>query len=342
MTEMPSRSSDETSCAAVCGRRSDLRHVLSFLGRTMASLCWMLVTAGVVLRLTVQDRYHPWAMIYYLTPLAAIPLWLLLAGLVAGPSLHRRGSNSDLSLARLYPLAIMIFAAWACQAEYLKRAEPLAPDDIKVVFWNTARLPFGITGPARQISEHTPTLIGLVESSDYQPEFVERWQKELPDYEIAGTHFGGLVAVKGHVTRQISYDLLPNSVCEQFDLIINDRPITLLLVDISSQLNLSRQNPLQELADLCDRLSDRPLIVMGDFNTPDDSVLFDPLRVHCRNAARHRGAGYAPSWPVPLPVLTLDQVWVNPQVQVRRCEYGWSRYSDHRPAITHMSFGETH
>ena len=76
---------------------------------------------------------------------------------------------------------------------------------------------------------------------------------------------------------------------------------------------------------------------MGDFNTPDDSILMEPLHAHCQLAFRERGSGYAATWPMPLPVLTLDQVWINSQVTVAKSEYGWSLDSDHRPAICHLS-----
>jgi endonuclease/exonuclease/phosphatase (EEP) superfamily protein YafD len=36
-------------------------------------------------------------------------------------------------------------------------------------------------------------------------------------------------------------------------------------------------------------------------------------------------------------VLTLDQVWINKQVDVSACRRGWSLYSDHRPVISEIA-----
>ena len=111
----------------------------------------------------------------------------------------------------------------------------------------------------------------------------------------------------------------------------------MLLVDISAQLNQSRRRPLLELAQLAVKLSDRPLIIMGDFNTPDDSILLEPLMAHFRLAMREQGTGFTATWPIPLPVLTLDQIWVNEFVDVWECHNSWSRLSDHRPILGRLT-----
>ena len=315
-----------------------LRRGHRFLRRSLARSIWIFVATGLLLRLTIQDRFHPWALIYYLTPIPALPIWLLMAGILWGRTLSPAAFRPRFSIRRLNQIAVVLSALWAFHSEYMDRAEPTSPRDLSVAFWNTARVPFGIDPVARQLREGNPTLIGLVEANAFQPDLVAEWQSELPGYKVLGTHFGGLIAVKGTVRSQTSYDLLPKSSCEQFDLTIEEQNFTVLLVDIAAQLNLSRRQPLQELADLIERLSDRPLIIMGDFNTPDDSVLFNPLRKHCRIAIRERGTGYAATWPMPLPVLTLDQIWVNEFVNVSSCQYRWSVYSDHRRAFSRVSF----
>ena len=43
--------------------------------------------------------------------------------------------------------------------------------------------------------------------------------------------------------------------------------------------------------------------------------------------------GFAPTWPVPCPVLSLDHVWASRSLAVRTCEQGWSLRSDHRPVL---------
>lgn len=75
---------------------------------------------------------------------------------------------------------------------------------------------------------------------------------------------------------------------------------------------------------------------MGDFNTPPDSVHFKPIRQGFRNAFEIRGNGYSATWPIPLPLLTIDQIWTSHGIRVSRCECAWSWYSDHRPLLAEL------
>lgn len=53
-----------------------------------------------------------------------------------------------------------------------------------------------------------------------------------------------------------------------------------------------------------------------------------PLRARYRHAFEVSGSGWAGSWPVPLPLLGLDQVWVDPRIVPTHSALRWSA-SDH-------------
>jgi vancomycin resistance protein VanJ len=92
---------------------------------------------------------------------------------------------------------------------------------------------------------------------------------------------------------------------------------------------------------LADSLSDRPLIIAGDFNTPRDSVLFDPMRTHHSNAWEKAGSRGADTWPWPVPVLSLDQVWSNQWLKPLRCQTAGNWRSDHLWIEAEFVFGQT-
>lgn len=56
---------------------------------------------------------------------------------------------------------------------------------------------------------------------------------------------------------------------------------------------------------------------------------FQPLRRTWTQAFEEVGPGWPGTWPSPLTVMDLDQVWVNRHVRVRRCELDHTRRSDH-------------
>ena len=98
-----------------------------------------------------------------------------------------------------------------------------------------------------------------------------------------------------------------------------------------------RGGPLAVIAEVAEAAADRPLLVLGDFNTPLDSAHLAPLRRIHENAFESVGAGYRPTWPAPLPLLALDQVWGNERLRFDRCRHGWSTCSDHRPVVTEVT-----
>jgi endonuclease/exonuclease/phosphatase (EEP) superfamily protein YafD len=80
------------------------------------------------------------------------------------------------------------------------------------------------------------------------------------------------------------------------------------------------------------------LIVLGDFNTPADSAFFRPLRAFATNAFEVAGSGCAATWPMPLPVLSLDQMWTTGRLRAVRCEHMLSWRSDHRAVRAEFDF----
>ena len=112
---------------------------------------------------------------------------------------------------------------------------------------------------------------------------------------------------------------------------------TLIVIDVRSDPRFSREPAFDRIEELVTQYSDRPLIIAGDFNTPLESIYLARLRQRMQNAFEARGSGLRDTWPVLLPVLSLDQVWANDRVDWHRCEHGWSLSSDHRPVLATFS-----
>jgi len=84
--------------------------------------------------------------------------------------------------------------------------------------------------------------------------------------------------------------------------------IDVILVDIRSQPWLSRRPSLEAIFEKACR--GRPTLVMGDFNTPAESMLLDKATAG-RFLAAHESPvrGFRETWPWGIPLLTLDQIW---------------------------------
>jgi endonuclease/exonuclease/phosphatase (EEP) superfamily protein YafD len=143
--------------------------------------------------------------------------------------------------------------------------------------------------------------------------------------------------VRGEILEERSHRLPHRGLMKQVRIKVRGKTFVVFLVDLSSNPLLDRGTVLFELAQHVRRCGTEPLIVMGDFNTPPDSVHFRDLRAQMTLAHQRSGSGYAPTWPLPLPVLQIDQIWTNPKVSVTLSRGGWSWLSDHRAIVADFS-----
>lgn len=74
----------------------------------------------------------------------------------------------------------------------------------------------------------------------------------------------------------------------------------------------------------------------GDFNTPRESSHFRQLRKPMTHAFETAGRGLADTWPVPIPVLSLDHIWTTPGLRVVQCRLGGG-VADHRPVMADLA-----
>ena len=106
--------------------------------------------------------------------------------------------------------------------------------------------------------------------------------------------------------------------------------LDLLAVDLRANLFVSREPDLKTLSDWIEKQDpNHPLIVVGDFNTPRDSVHFEGFRRSLKNAYEEVGHGWPYSWPLPLPILQIDHIWVGEKIQPFDHRYSFALGSDH-------------
>ena len=81
----------------------------------------------------------------------------------------------------------------------------------------------------------------------------------------------------------------------------------------------------------------RPLVVIGDFNATQHSLVLERLTAAgLRSAHEDRGRGYATTWPNGhhwVPPIRIDQVLVSPDVECLDIAEGVGAGSDHKPLI---------
>jgi endonuclease/exonuclease/phosphatase (EEP) superfamily protein YafD len=285
-----------------------------------------------VVRLFVQDRLPGLlAYCYYATP----PI--VLGGLATGAGLwwliprHYRAALPALA-AGLACLVWTYATAW-----YHNSAAPPSINDLRVLFWNAAGGRKGWDPVLREIRRHTPDVVGLVEADRNLAGMEMMCHRDLPEYQVAAFDTGIALLAKGEIRRRSDTGLASWGRYAHCEVCVKGQTLQVVVVDLMATWEVPRWTCLDPLYRLLESLPEEPVLVIGDFNLPTDSVLLKPLRRLYVNAFEQVGCGYAATWPVPLPVLTLDQAWANAGLRVSRCELGWSWVSDHRPVVLEVS-----
>ncbi|MDB6155712.1 MAG: hypothetical protein JWL90_4165 [Chthoniobacteraceae bacterium] len=290
---------------------------------------WLI--SGILLRVTrLRDRFHPFSLIYYTTPWPVIALGLGIMALHHGRLGHRHRVRRYLVL-MIGALITWVALSW--------RSAPAANDaaKLRVVLWNVARAETRFPKIAAWLHKEDPDIIAIAEAESANPQSANRWRAEFSGYATRFSSGGMLCLVRGEILESKSGELAHGSFYALHRVRVRGRNVTVLQVDIYARPRSSRREPLSRLAELAKNHAGENLVVLGDFNTPADSAHFDALRTGLSNCFETAGNGIAETWPFPVPLLSLDQIWVSHAMHPLHCTHGWIALSDHRPVIADLA-----
>ncbi len=284
---------------------------------------------GVAIWLTCRDQWELAAPLFYAMPL---PL-LAVCGVVTSECLRvlRRRRIALLFLVA----AIGIAGKWSLDA-FASRGDEPPKEAMRLLFWNVNRGNLGYEAIAAEILDRNADVVTLVEAvADGQK--VEFWKRHLAGYQIEKLGGGMMLFVRGHML-----ELEPGRLREALGyrvmrVRVGQQEFALTIADVASDPLLSRRPAFEKIRELAGRHPKLPHVLVGDFNTPTSSPLFDLLPPDYSNAFEKKGSGYRETWPMTSPVLHLDQVWGDSRIEWHRCQHGWSLRSDHRPVIVEFS-----
>ena len=70
-------------------------------------------------------------------------------------------------------------------------------------------------------------------------------------------------------------------------------------------------------------------IILGDFNTPFESLFFENFKKNYQHAFAEKGNGFRETWFWNLPLLSLDHIWVSRDLEILKTEKIATWKSDH-------------
>ncbi|MFH0909780.1 MAG: endonuclease/exonuclease/phosphatase family protein [bacterium] len=202
---------------------------------------------------------------------------------------------------------------------------------LQVVHWNVGQWNDRITNQLRAIAADQPDICLLSEAPRYADVAQLAQQRLGTPYTLVDA---GMALLSKYPFEPLGSLKLTNAKGWAVRIATPKGPLDLVIVDLISHPTLNRRMPISELSDWIANLpASIPVIVLGDFNTPRDALSFDPLRRRLRNAYEIAGRGWPYSWPMPVPVYSIDHAWVSPSVRVLNYSMKGSRLSDHRRQV---------
>lgn len=295
------------------------------------NLSGVLAGAGLLVRFAVQDRVPGLDLLYYALPLP-VTIGLLLVAAVLSLRLGQRRPALACTLVSccLLVLWMRTGAAWhRCVA----RAA-----DFKVLEWNTAHGRSGWAGIVAAIRRQNADVIGLVEADAQPPATEGFWKGQFPEYSVRAPGSGLVLLVREEIQSIEFQEFGTKSRLAAARIVVGGMPVRLVLVDLEANPLSRRKLLLEHVNAIAASPFDGPTLVLGDFNTPGDSVWFGELRRTYSEVLEKAGSGLLATWPFPLPLLGLDHIWVSkglvPVCAGKRS--GWR--SDHSQVWSELAF----
>ncbi len=284
----------------------------------------------VIVRWTLRDSRASSAVLFYVGQPIVISGLLAIAALGARRVRRRR-------LAIGASVAALAFAAvWAAQS-FRFGGHPVPSDAHRVVVWNVMSGRFGWERVYETLESLDADVIVMVEAWEDETQRDALRSRYLEGYSATSEHAGLVIFSRSGLSR-VEFDRLAGGGRYlHAEVLVDGNALGVLAVDVESDPRRFRKYPLVQLAVVAQRYRNGPLLIAGDFNTPPDSMHFAAMRSDLRNGFEMSGGGYAPTWPSFAPVIALDQIWVNAQIDAYRCWGDWTLCSDHRPVI--VEFG---
>lgn len=299
---------------------------LSALARAGALL---ILTLGLLLRFGLKDRFA------LLGPAPYVLQYPVLAGVcaVSGVLAHRVGRFRS-SGPWLLTAAALLVLWWGTRSVWHRCGDTRA--DFRILEWNVAHGFTGWEGIAREIRSRKAQIIALVEAD--APDTERFWRERFPGYAVRSPGKGMVLMVKGEILGGSFQEFGVKSRLAILEARIGDRPLRILLVDLEANPLSPRQPLVRRVASAASLPALGPTLVAGDFNTPADSVWIDDLRGSRVEAFETAGKGMLATWPVPIPLLHLDQIWASGGLRPVCAGKQLSWRSDHAAVWADLAF----
>lgn len=139
-----------------------------------------------------------------------------------------------------------------------------------------------------------------------------------------------IVGVKGNI-ESISYQYKEKRYKSNYvTAVVNSKRIKLLIADVYASPFINKSEALKAIINFSE--TQEVDFIIGDFNTPHESIHFNKYKENYKSF-RNYSEGFTATWPYGIPLLELDQIWINKVVHGSRLNKFNYSFSDHQLLI---------
>lgn len=294
---------------------------------------WAALVLGVFLQFGLKDRIPGISLLFYAMPkpcLAALAITLAI-----WPRVRWR-SRMAAALAAVTLAGLWISTSWHQPKPVA--TTPRNPDqEVRILYWNLCR-PTGVQeAMVKLVQEFQPHVAAFVEPGQGDMEArCKTYESLLPGYQAAWMPRGILWLSKVPSRYRARGKLEGIGAFARFDVDGLGPTFPVVVGDVYPNPFHSRKGQLAEILEHAQGRSDA--IMLGDFNTPLESVFFEPFRQNYTQALEQAGQGFQETWPLGFPLLSLDHLWLGHDWQVVETRKLWSvPDSDHAALLVTLT-----
>ena len=290
--------------------------------RLLHAGAWALLLLGLLLQLVFRDRWALLATPFYALPKPCLALLGWLLALIPG----RRAVRGAAALTGLSLLGWWLAVSWRGPAP--PAPSPADRPALRLLFWNLDRPPGFDAELVELVREQQPDLAACVEPGARAGEWLEAYRRALPEYQVEWMPRGILWLAKTPSRCRARGKLGDIGAFARFEVEHAGRRFPVVVADVFAHWTRSRRGQLGEVLEQAQGRADA--LLLGDFNTPWESVWFDAYRGPFQHAWQTAGQGLQETWPLGLPLLSLDHVWAGRDWEILEARTLWRlRGSDH-------------
>ncbi|MGC6431844.1 MAG: endonuclease/exonuclease/phosphatase family protein [Jejuia sp.] len=237
-------------------------------------------------------------------------------------------------------ISVFCLLIWISRSYTINEVEEVhASDNLEILFWNSQHSK-GLK-EAFEANQGVPELCVLVECNMESTRYAEQ---NFPNSHFYLSEEGIGVFSKKPISKLNEVTSKDNSTILSFDY----EGCAFYAIDISASLFNNRRHSFSFLKS--ELRAKTNVVVLGDFNTPIESMHYSFLKSNFNNVFEVKGNGFRETWFWNIPVLALDHIWVSNDLSITETEKINTWESDHSLIRTKilvskgstMNFGSPH